>query len=178
MEYIDIIDDKTGEKTGKSKSKPDVHKNGDWHRATHVWFINSKNEILLQHRSKEMENYPNCWDISSAGHISSGEDAVTGALREVKEELGLDISKDELKMIGETKQQAVLNNGTYIDNEFNNVYLVKKNLDIAKLIKQDEEVQALKWVPIQEFKEMVEENNKDLVPHPQEYALLFRVLNL
>src|SRR3989338_68087 len=143
MEYIDVIDSKTGEKTGEVKSKVDIHKKGYWHRTVHIWFINSKDEILLQFRSPQMDNYPSHWDISCAGHISSGEDADTAALREIKEEIGLDLPVHQLKIIGETTQQGVLNNGTYFDNEFNNVYLIKEDLDVKKLQKQASEVKDL-----------------------------------
>ena len=171
-EQIDVIDEKTGRPTGEMASRDDAHTKGLWHRAVHIWFINSKKEILLQRRSKEVKNFPDSWDISSGGHVSSGEEAETAALREIKEELGADIHKDELKMIGDIKQQMVINNGNYIDNEFNNVYLVEKDLDLRKLKKQIEEVQDLKWVPIEKFRKMVKENDKDLVPHPKEYAIL------
>ncbi len=177
MEYIDIVDKETGKNTGTNKPKPEVHKNGLWHRTVHIWFVNSKNEIMLQHRSPKMENYPDCWDISCAGHISSGEDATTGALREIKEEIGLNLPVDKLNMIGETIQQAVLNNETYFDNEYNNVYLVKADLDINQLQMQESEVKNLRWIPIPEFKKWVDEKRPNLVPHPEEYPLLFEYLS-
>ena len=46
-EYFDILDE-NGKKTGKTKLRKEVHKDGDWHKAVHVWIINDKNEILLQ----------------------------------------------------------------------------------------------------------------------------------
>lgn len=176
MEYIDIIDKETGQNTGVNKPKSEVHKNGDWHRTVHIWFINSKNEILLQLRSPKKENYPDCWDISCAGHISSGEGAIISALREIKEEIGFELPADELRMIGETTQQAVLNNETYFDNEYCNVYVVKKDLDIDQLQIQESEVESLRWVLITEFKKWVDENRSNLVPHPEEYLLLFEYI--
>ena len=176
MEYIDIIDSKTGNNTGVIKSKLEVHKNGYWHRTIHVWFVNSKNEIMLQHRSKEMENHPDCWDISVAGHISSGEDATIAALREIKEEIGINLPTNELKMIDKTIHQVVLNNKTYFDNEHSNIYLVRADFDIDKLQMQKSEIQNLRWIAIPEFKKWVIEKRSNLVPHPEEYSLLFKAL--
>jgi isopentenyldiphosphate isomerase len=176
-EYIDVLDSKTGGLTGEVRSKKDAHKEGLWHRAVHIWLVNSKKEILLQHRSKEKESHPNCWDISAAGHVSSGEDAITSALREVKEEIGLDISPNDLKQIGEIIQQSVLNNGTFINNEYNNVYLVKMDLDINQFKMQVEEVKDLRWISISEFKKWVEEKRSDLVPHSEEYKLILEYIN-
>ena len=48
-EYFDILDE-NGKKTGKTKLRKEVHKDGDWHKAVHVWIINDKNEILLQRK--------------------------------------------------------------------------------------------------------------------------------
>src|SRR3989338_1915087 len=147
MEYIDVLD-KKGNKTGKSKPYSRIHQDGDWHRAVHVWFINSKGEILLQQRSSTMKIYANMWCATASGHVSAGEDEEISTVREIGEEVGINVSKEELKWIGEVTRQEVLNNGTFFDNEFNNIYLIKIDLDIDKLRKDSGEVQNLKWVPI------------------------------
>ncbi len=173
MELIDILDEK-GNKTGVTKTKDEIHQKGLLHLTAHVWFINSKNEILLQRRSEEAKNDPDMWDTSVGGHILSGETPEEGALREVKEEIGVDLDITDLKLIGKIKIKLTLNNRTYFDNEFNDIYLVKLDLDINQLNIQKEELKALKWVPISEFKKWVKERKPDLVPHTEEYALLFK----
>src|SRR3989344_4323298 len=110
MELIDVLDEK-GSKTGKTKTRADIHRDGDWHRTVHVWFINSKKELLLQRRSKNMEVFPNKWHISVGGHINSREDEISAALRETKEEIGIDLLPEELNLIGIIKEEGVLNNG-------------------------------------------------------------------
>ncbi len=171
-EEVDILDSKTGNPTGEVRLKKDAHKEGLWHRAVHVWLVNFKGEILLQRRSENKESHPNMWDISAAGHVSAGEDKVTSALREIEEEIGLKLSSIDLKQIGEITQQHVLNNGTFINNEYNSIYLVKTDIDIDKFKMQMEEVKDLRWIPIPEFKKWAEEKRSDLVPHPEEYKLI------
>ena len=175
-EYIDIINKETGENTGERKIKSEVHKNGLWHKTAHIWCINSKNEILLQHRSKDKKNFPNMWDISVAGHISSGEDSKTGAIREIKEEIGIDILVSDLKFLGTVVQEFVLNDGTYIDNELNDIYLVILDMDNQKLQIQEEELDKLQWISILELKKWVIEKRPDLVPHESECKILFDYL--
>jgi len=177
MEYIDLIDSKSGNKTGGVASHGDVHTKGLWHRTAHVWVINSKDEILLQRRAINKRNFPDTWDISAAGHISAGEEPLHAAWRETKEEIGLDISQNDLKFLGTVTQEFILNNGTYIDNEFQNVYLVKVDIGINQLRLQKEELKALKWIKISEFKKWVEEKKFDLVPHPEEYKILLKYLS-
>ena len=175
MEYIDIIDQE-GKKTGESRPIPEVHQKGLWHRTVHVWCVNSKGEILLQRRAKNKENFPDMWDISAAGHISSGEGSIDAALRETKEEIGVDLSPSDLMSLGEIKHQGVLNGGTYIDNEISDIYLVRLNSELSDFKMQEEEVSALKWIPIVEFKKWVMEERADVVPHAEEFELLFRMV--
>ena len=95
VEYFDVLDER-GNKTGKIKKREDVHRDGDWHKSIHIWIVNDKNEVLLQKRSSNKDCYPNMWDISCAGHLTAGDTSISGALREIKEELGLDISLSQL----------------------------------------------------------------------------------
>ena len=111
MEYIDIFDENNNP-TGQIKEKGKAHEEGDFHRTAHVWIINDKNELLLQKRSANKKSHPNCWDISGAGHIKAGESVIDGAIRELKEELGVEevkyvLYKDLEKMV-EEKAEGLL----------------------------------------------------------------------
>lgn len=88
MEYIDIYDENNNP-LEKSKEKTQAHEEMDFHRTAHIWIINDNKELLLQKRSANKKSHPNCWDISGAGHIRTGEDVLDGAIRELKEELGV-----------------------------------------------------------------------------------------
>lgn len=142
MEYLDVITPE-GELTGERKTKEQIHIDGDWHRAAHVWIVNSSNEVLLQRRAKTKINHPDMWDISVAGHVSAGEDALTSALREVEEEIGVVLVKEDLQHLGINVSQSVINDGTYINNEIDDIYLVRKDIPLADMKKQDEEVDDL-----------------------------------
>lgn len=77
-----------------------VHEDGDIHGTVHIW-IRRKTEkgydLLLQKRSKEKDSFPGCYDISSAGHISAGDEPLETALRELEEELGSKQNQNNLK---------------------------------------------------------------------------------
>lgn len=55
--------------------------------------MNDKKELLLQKRSATKKSHPNFWDISGAGHIRAGETVTEGAIRELKEELGVEVKE-------------------------------------------------------------------------------------
>lgn len=162
-EFIDVLTPE-GLPTGITKTKADVHCDGDWHRAAHVWIVTPDGRLLLQRRSLRKENYPGLWDVSAAGHVSAGERAIDCAVRETFEELGLRIDARDLQFLGTVRESCVLNGGAYIDNEFHDVFLVRRDVDLASLVLQEDEVDGVMLV-----RELPAE---ELVPHPEEYAMI------
>ncbi|HEV2719915.1 MAG TPA: NUDIX domain-containing protein [Thermoanaerobaculia bacterium] len=162
VELIDVLTP-DGAPTGATKPKADAHRDGDWHRAAHVWIVASDGRLLLQRRSLRKENYPGLWDVSAAGHLSAGESARECAVRETFEELGLRLNAGELQFLGTVRESCVLNEGTYIDNEIHDVFIVRRDVDLASLALQDGEVDEVM---------LVREFPPGMVPHPEEYALL------
>lgn len=68
-----------------------VHRLGLRHRAVHVWVYNPQGEVLLQKRSVRKECFPGLWDSSAAGHVDRGEEYDDCAVRELGEELGVNL---------------------------------------------------------------------------------------
>ena len=90
-EMLDIVDE-NGLPTGQAVPRTVAHAEGLRHRTSHVWIVRKKNgavQVLLQMRCAAKDSYPGCYDISSAGHIPAGAEFVGSALRELKEELGV-----------------------------------------------------------------------------------------
>ena len=173
MEYLDICDSE-GNLIGERKLKKEVHEQGLWHRSVHVWIVNSKKEVLIQKRSPLKDNHPNEWDISSAGHVSAGEDDITSAIRETEEEIGLKFNPEDFILIGIVKQMSKREG--YINNEINPVYVVKMDLDLDKIVKQEEEVSEVKFIAYKELKIIIEKKDPTFVQHSEEYKLLFDYL--
>jgi isopentenyl-diphosphate delta-isomerase len=175
MEYVDVLDS-SGRPVGRRKPKSEVHRDGDWHGAAHVWIRNAQGQILIQRRSPKKESWPNLWDVSVAGHISAGEGAVEAALREAKEELGITLDRDECRYLFTIAEQVELNNGSYIDNEFHHVFLVEKDLDVGDLNFSDGEVAEIRFMALQELQTNLTIDPSGFVPHEEEYRRLFEVL--
>ena len=170
-EYFDILDE-NGNKTGKTKLRSDVHRDGDWHKAVHIWIINNSGEVLLQRRCPTKDSNPNMLDISSAGHLSAGDDSVQGALRELKEELNLDIKPEELHFIKTLKRSSKYTE-TFINNEFDDLFIVRTDKKIEDMKYQEEEISEIIYVPYKKFKEMVNNKQPDLLRHDDEFEILF-----
>lgn len=173
MEYLDILDEK-GNKTGEVKSYDEAHQKGLTHMAVHVWFVNSNGEILIQKREKNRVAYPGYWDISASGHVSAGESSLEAAQKETREELGVACEEGDFKYLFTLEEHIVINNGTYINNEFQDVFLVQKDISISDIKFTDGEVEAVKFVSLEEFKKYT--TSTDMVPHAEEYERLLSAL--
>lgn len=174
-EYFDILDEQ-GNKTGITKPRVYVHRDGDWHRAEHIWIINDNKDILLQRRCPTKDSDPNMLDISCAGHLVAGDEPIDGALRELEEELSLIVNKEDLKYITTLKRSPKHNND-FVDNEFDDLYLLKINKKIEELTYQKEEISEILFVPYEEFKNMVYNKREDLIIYSDEYKILFEILD-
>ncbi len=134
--------------------------------AVHVWIwrrINNDAEVLLQHRADIKPTWPGRYDISVAGHIDAGEDPLQAAVREGKEEIGIEFSTERMEYIFSYRN---------FDNGIKWVYLYEE-AEPTNYIFNDGEVQALKWVKVQTFTDMVANADKyNLVPHMSEYFSL------
>ena len=172
-EYLDILDE-NGNKTGKIKLRNEVHRDGDWHKAVHIWIINNNGEILLQRRCSSKDSHPNMLDISSAGHLQAGDDSLTGAVREIKEELNLDISPNELQFITTLKRKS----NKSINNEFDDLYILRTNKKIEEMQFQKEEISEIFFVPYKKFKDMVNNKHPDLLRKDDEFEILLKLLDI
>ena len=170
MEYIDIFD-ANNNPTGEIKEKTQAHEDGNFHRTAHIWIMNDKKELLLQKRSATKKSHPNCWDISGAGHIRAEETAIEGAIRELKEELGVEVEEKDLQYIATIKTTKNPKN-----MEFQYVYLLKYNNQVEEYIFEDNEVSEVKYVHFEELEKMVEERVEGLLIHEEEYKYLFRYI--
>src|ERR1039457_5534646 len=63
------------------------------HRAVHVLVFNGRGQVFLQKRSMKKDRQPGLWDSSASGHVDSGEEYDTCAVREAREEIGLDLKR-------------------------------------------------------------------------------------
>ena len=174
-EYFDILDEK-GNKTGKIKLRNEVHKDGDWHKAVHIWIINDKGDILLQRRCATKDSNPNMLDISCAGHLTAGDDSLTGAIRELNEELDLDVKPSELQYIKTIKRTSKYT-ATFINNEFDDLYILRTTKNIEDMKYQEEEISEIFFVPYKEFKNMVNNKQPDLLRHDEEFEILFELFD-
>lgn len=136
-------------------------KTGDFHLAVHACIFNSKDEMLIQQRQPFKEGWPNMWDITVGGSAIKGDTSQTAVERELLEELGLKLDFQKIR------PHITIN----FETGFDDVYLIQKDINIAKLTLQYEEVQRVKWASEDEIFSMME--NGEFIPYYQSLIQLF-----
>lgn len=143
MELIEIVDE-NGNYTGQVMDKEEAHDKNLLHNEVGIFIINDKKEILLEKRSANKRFNPNKWGLC-AGHVYAYETLEEAALREIKEEVGLDVSIEELIPYGE-KEVTIKDSNSHITY----FYYVKCN-------KKEDELSKVKWFNIDEIIMMIKE---------------------
>lgn len=176
-EKIDVLDE-NGVKTGEICSRKEVHRKGLWHRAIVVAIINENNEILLQKRSAKKEKNAGMWDISVAGHLSTGRDSISAAIQEINEEisvnLGFNVKVKEFRFMYAYRKQEVFADD-FIENQFYDFFILRQEgLNKESIKFQEAEVEDIKFVTISELNEMREKD--EIVKRDEVYDVLTEYL--
>jgi isopentenyldiphosphate isomerase len=143
-ERFDVLDEQ-GRPTGRTRARSEVHRDGDWHRAFHLWVVKEGRYVLLQRRAKTKDLEPGKVDVSVGGHYRAGETLVD-VLREAEEELGLGLRAGQLHFLFEERSERRYPHA--IDREFQEIYVVRDDRPLEQYALPCDEVFVLYEVPL------------------------------
>jgi isopentenyldiphosphate isomerase len=135
-------------------TREEVHRIGLWHESFHCWFVSREDEIdylYLQLRCELKKDHPNLFDITAAGHLLATE-TVEDGIREIEEELGIDVAFTELIPLGIINY--CVHHENLIDKELAHTFLYKKNLAFDEFTLQKEEVSGIVKVKFADFTDL------------------------
>lgn len=173
-EKFDVLDNK-GVHTGTSVARSIVHRDGLWHRSTHIWILSrARASVLLQKRSLQKDTFPGRWDVSAAGHISAGDQSAVTAARELEEELGIGSGSEDaldFKFTAQVEATGEAGGVGFVDREFQDVYLFRSATDVEEsdVSVQEEEVEEVRYWSLQEYKTALLEKDPRFVPRGPDY---------
>ena len=171
-EQLEVLDEE-GKPTGKTVSRKEAHEKGILHGAAHTYLYRKCGdvvEVLLQRRSHNKDSFPDCLDISSAGHMEAGMGFEETAIKELGEELGLTVEKGILtrafrRRCSNVSQQ---HGKTFNDQEINEIFLLRMD-DLTAVKLQEEEVSEVLWLPMDTITTRLEQNDRELCIDKEEF---------
>lgn len=171
MELIQIVDE-NGNFTGQIIDKEEAHDKNLLHNEVAAFIINDKEQVLLQKRSANKRFNPNKWALC-AGHVDAHESLENAILREIKEEVGLDISIDDLHQLGE-REFTIRDSNSHITY----FYYIRSNLNEKDFIIQKEALSEVKWFDIDEVIDMIKKNDSSIVLDEKRLKLFEQLRNI
>lgn len=149
MELWDLYD-KYRNKTGETHIRGEKIPEGRYHLVVHVWIRNSKGEYMISQRAANRPTYPLMWECVG-GSVIKGENTLEGALREVKEEVGLELSPNQGRILF-TKIRNAYNGKSF--NDIFDVWLFEYDGEVKLEEATTDEVAQCRWMTKDEIKEL------------------------
>lgn len=152
MEIWDLYT-KDREFTGLEMIRGEEIPAGYFHLVVDVWIKNSEGKFLISQRAADRPSYPLMWECTGGSPIK-GETSLEGALREVKEELGIDLQPDQGKLLFSVVREVI--NGRKF-NDIKDVWLFEYNGGVDLQNAPTKEVADFKWLSYEEVKKMFDD---------------------
>lgn len=104
LEMLEVIDENDNVIGLETRAK--VHQEGLLHREIHIWFLTPNGEIIFQHRAKDKDTYPDKLDATVGGHVEPKMSYEETAVKECKEETGIDIDISKLLFLAKLRKKS------------------------------------------------------------------------
>ncbi len=152
MELWDLYNENR-ELTGKTMIRGQEVPHGFYHLSVQVWIRNSKGEYLISQRSADRPTFPLMWECVGGAAVA-GEDSLTAALRETKEEVGLDLVADKGKLAYSAVGRVI--DGVKI-SDILDAWVFEYDGDVDLTNATTTEVAQAKWMSCDEIRALFEE---------------------
>ena len=155
MEKWDLYT-KYREKTGKDHIRGEEIPEGCYHLVVHIWIRNSKGEYLISQRAADRPTFPLMWECVG-GSVLKGENSIEGALREVKEEVGLDLDQEAGRLLFTKIRGQDMKYEGKVYNDIMDVWLFSYDGELQLEAATTDEVADCRWMTVSEIRKLYEE---------------------
>ena len=142
-EYWDIYDENRIFQN-RTIRRGDTFAEGEYYVCCEIWLQNSKGELLITQRHPD-KKAGGLWEFVGGG-VFAGETTSQAAVREVKEEIGVTLTENELSLLSVYKHR----------NYFMDIFLVRKDVEIKSIVLNESETINAKWISKEELQVMIE----------------------
>lgn len=143
MEWCDVFDD-SGTRTGRTAARGTELRQGEYYLVVQVWIRNERGEYLIQQRAPHLDSGPGIW-ATTAGYVLAGEESMAGAIREVREELGIQLLPASLRRFERLN----------MENRIEDIWLAEVPNDSINTPILGSEVTNWKWATKSEIRQMI-----------------------
>lgn len=124
-----------------------------YHLVVHVWIRNSKGEYLISQRAANRPTHPLMWECVG-GSVLKGEDSLLGAIREAKEEVGVDLLPKNGRVLF-TKTRKIIDGKIF--NDILDVWLFEYDGEADLSEATTDEVAQVVWMNRSQIRELFDE---------------------
>ncbi len=124
-----------------------------YHLVVHVWIRNSKGEYLISQRSANRPTFPLMWECVG-GSVLKGEDSLHGAIREAKEEVGVELCSENGQVLF-MKVRKIIDGRIF--NDIMDVWLFEYDGVVDLSNATTDEVEQVAWMNRGQIKELFEQ---------------------
>ncbi len=132
-------------KTGETHIRGEKLPPERYHLVVHVWIKNSRGEWLISQRAANRPTFPLMWE-STGGSVIAGEDSLTGAIREAKEEVGVDLDPSQGTLVNSTVRDH------FQDIKDDWLFLYDGEADLRNAT--TDEVADMRWMTVEDIREL------------------------
>lgn len=145
-------------------TRANIHIHGLLHREIHVWLYTPKGDLILQHRGKDKDTYPDLLDASVGGHVELGMSFEDTALQELEEETGIKANIQDLTLLITIHRNShdVLTGMT--NNALRAVYAYKFIGNLIDLKVEEGKALGFETWPLKKIFSLTEEEKKRFIP--------------
>jgi 8-oxo-dGTP pyrophosphatase MutT (NUDIX family) len=122
-----------------------------------IFVFTPDNKVIIQKRAQSKKHYPGLWDVSACGGLSSGEDALAAAERELFEEIGI---RCKLHFVERFMNSFPDETGRLIRCRYSHLYVGVAEPDTV----HNHEVESVAVFPIAELEARAKERPQDFIP--------------
>ena len=131
LEMLEVVDENDNVVGLETRAK--VHQDGLLHREIHIWFLTPQGEIIFQHRAKDKDTYPDKLDATVGGHVEPKMSYEETAIKECKEETGIDIDLSKLLFLRKMRKKSFDEVTKLTNNTIRSQYAYLYNGTISEL---------------------------------------------
>ena len=149
-ELWDVLDE-NGNKTGRLHERGKPMLTGEFHLVVHVWIMNHKGEFLISKRTPN-KSFPGQWEMTG-GCAIVGDDSLSAALREVREEIGVTLLPENGRSLMRLQRPHSEDPGWY----YMDVWLFRQDVDLSSVVLQPGETCDAMWADKSTINRMMDE---------------------